>query len=271
MPTFTLSSGRAGLWVETQGEGDPVVMLHAGVADRRMWHEQMTALAPNFQAVAYDRRGFGRTAHADEDYSNVADLRAVLDVVAPLRPAILVGCSQGGRISIDAALALPGRVRALVLVAPGITGAPHVTTFPPAIQALIDQLDQADAACDNDRINALEAHAWLDGPAEQRGRVGGAARELFLDMNGISLRAEKRGKEIEPPAAFQRLGEISVPVLVVWGDLDFPHLIENCRHLTATIKNAQAFVLAGTAHLPNLEQPMQFNRKLVEFCIAVGR
>ena len=138
-------------------------------------------------------------------------------------------------------------------------------------QKSIDQLDQADAACDNDRINALEAHAWLDGPAEQRGRVGGAARELFLDMNGISLRAEKRGKEIEPPAAFQRLGEISVPVLVVWGDLDFPHLIENCRHLTATIKNAQAFVLAGTAHLPNLEQPMQFNRKLVEFCIAVGR
>ena len=271
MPTFTVSSGHASLWVETQGEGDPVVMLHAGVADRRMWHEQMAALAPNFRAVAYDRRGFGRTDHADEDYSNVADLRAILDAVAPARPAILVGCSQGGRISIDAALALPGRVRALVLVAPGITGAPEVTTFPPAIQALIDELDQADAARDDDRINALEAHAWLDGPAEPRGRVAGAVRELFLDMNGIALRAAKRGKEIEPAPAFQRIGEIAVPVLVVWGDLDFPHLIENCRHLAATLRDAQAFVLPGTAHLPNLEQPMQFNRKLLEFCTAVSR
>jgi pimeloyl-ACP methyl ester carboxylesterase len=269
MLTLTVPSGHAGLWVETEGDGDAVVMLHAGVADRRMWRDSIAALAPGWKAVAYDRRGFGRTEHADEAYSHVADLLAVLDAVSPSRPAILVGCSQGGRIAIDTALAFPARVRALVLVAPGITGAPEVTEFAPPIKALVDALDAADAAHDLARINALEAHAWLDGPAEKEGRVVGAARELFLDMNSIALEKENRGNAIEAPAAYQRVGEIAVPTLVVWGDLDFPHIVENCRYLAATVPGAQSFVLPGTAHLPNLEQPAAFNRRLVDFCSAV--
>src|SRR5262245_18955957 len=125
MQTLWVCSGRASLFVESAGAGMPVVLLHAGVADRRIWHEQIAALAPQFHAIAYDRRGFGRTEHADEAYSHVADLLAVLDAVAPAQPAVLVGCSQGGRISIDLTLAYPNCVRALVLVAPAITGAPE--------------------------------------------------------------------------------------------------------------------------------------------------
>src|SRR5512134_1311988 len=190
MTTFAVPSGRAQLWVEAEGAGAPVVMLHAGVADRRMWREQIGALAPAFRAVAYDRRGFGRTAHAAERYSHVDDLRAVLDAIGAAQAAILVGCSQGGRIALDAALAWPARVRALVLVAPAISGAPEPTAFPPAVQSLIDDYERAEASGDPDLLNQVEAHAWLDGPAEKRGRVAGAVRELFLDMNGIALRAE---------------------------------------------------------------------------------
>lgn len=266
MQTFNVPSGRAKLWVEADGNGDPVVLLHAGVADRRMWHGQISALAPTFCAAAFDRRGFGRTDHADEAYSHVADLLAVLDAVAPGRPAILVGCSQGGRIAIDTTLAFPGRVRALVLVAPAISGAPDSDETTPAIQSLVDALDQAEAANDLDRINELEAHAWLDGPEAAAGRVTGATRALFLDMNGTSLRAQQRGTPIEPPAAYDRVGAIGVPVLVIWGDRDFPDVIGNCRHLAATIPGARALVIPGTAHLPNLEQPDAFNRAVLEFC-----
>lgn len=270
MQAFAVSAGRARLWVEAQGTGAPVVMLHAGVADRRMWRGQQAALAPDFCAVAYDRRGFGRTAHADEAYSHVADLLAVLDTVAPASAAISVGCSQGGRIAIDAALASPQRVRALVLVAPAVTGAPEATTFPPAIASLVAELELAEAAGDIGCVNDLEAHAWLDGPAEPRGRVGGGARALLLDMNRLALGAEQLGSEIEPPAAFPRLGRISVPVLLVWGDRDFPDVIDRC-HQIAAATSARTLVVPGAAHLPNLEQPEQFNRELIEFCAAVGR
>jgi pimeloyl-ACP methyl ester carboxylesterase len=262
-------SGKATLAAETAGSGTPVVLLHAGVADRRMWRSQLEALAaasPPFKAIAYDRRGFGDSLHADERWSLVGDLVAVLDATARGEPAILVGCSQGGRIAIDAALAHRSRVRALVLVAPAISGAPEPTSLSPGIEAWIARMERAEAEADIDAINALEACAWLDGPLQPEGRVGGAARDLFLAMNDIALRAEARGTEIEPPPAFLRLAELDVPTLVVWGDLDFPHLVERCRSLSARLPRAVGRKIDGTAHLPNLEKPEAFNRLLLEFC-----
>jgi pimeloyl-ACP methyl ester carboxylesterase len=266
-----IPSGQTTIAAEKAGSGPLVVFLHAGVADRRMWRTQVAALAaaaPPFLALAYDRRGFGDTLHADEPFSQVGDLVTVLDAVAPGEPAILVGCSQGGRIAIDAALAHPVRVRALVLVAPAISGAPEVTTLSPAIEAWIARMEAAEAEADVDAINALEAHAWLDGPLAAEGRVSGAPRELFLAMNEIALRSEKRGVEAEPPSAFKRLREISVPTLVLWGDLDFPHAVERCQQLVSQVPNVRGQLMPGTAHLPNLEQPERFNRLLHAFCAA---
>ena len=271
IPCMRISAGLTTMAADVAGSGSPVVFLHAGVADRRMWRAQITALAcaaPPWSALGYDRRGFGETVHADEPYSQVGDLLCVLDAFAPGPPAILVGCSQGGRIAIDAALAHPARVRALVLVAPAISGAPAPTSFPPGIQAWIARIEAAEAEADIDAINRLEAQAWLDGPLASEGRVGGAVRELFLSMNGIALRSEKHGLESGPPSAFDRLHQISAPALVVWGDRDFPHVVENCRRLTTQLPNAQGQLLAGTAHLPNLEQPLRFNQLLLAFLAA---
>ena len=261
---FLVASGLAQIAGEKHGAGPPIVFLHAGVADRRMWREEMQAFT-GFTTIAYDRRGFGETLHVDEAYSHVDDLRAVLDALAPHEPAVLVGCSQGGRIALDAALAVPPLVRALVLVAPGVSGAPRVDDFPPAIQAWIDKMQAAQEDADVDRMNALEAHAWLDGPLQAEGRVRGAPRELFLDMNELALRAEKRGEEIEPPSAYSRLHEVVVPTLVVWGDFDFPHIGALCERLVRELPNAQARRLPSAAHLPNLEDPAGFRRALATF------
>jgi len=194
----------------------------------------------------------------------------VLDAVAPGERAILVGCSQGGRIAIDAALADPARVRALVLVAPAISGAPEIAPVPPAIQAWMDKLEHAEATADIDRINALEAHAWLDGPLASEGRVRGAARELFLAMNDIALRAERRGTELEPEAAYGRVRDIAVPTLVVWGDLDFPHIAQRCRYLAVQMPRVTTNPMQDTAHLPSLEHPAQFDRALLAFLESLG-
>jgi len=266
-----IRSGAAEIAIESAGHGAPVVLLHAGVADRRMWRAEVAALAnAGFHAHAYDRRGFGDTLHADEPWSHADDLVAVLDHVAGDRASILVGCSLGGALAIDMALAHPRRVRGLVLVAPAISGAPEPTVIPPGIRALVDRMERAEAASDVDAINALEAHAWLDGPLAPEGRVGGAARDLFLAMNEIALRSEARGMPRKAVPTYDRVGNIDCPTLIAWGDLDFPDVVDNCRYLAGTIKSARRHVFAGAAHLPNLEQPDAFGRLLVEFCRSIA-
>ena len=76
-----IASGRAALAAEVVGRGDPVVFLHANVADSRMWRAQLDSVGATNKAIAYDRRGFGETRAEREDFSAIADLMAVLDAV----------------------------------------------------------------------------------------------------------------------------------------------------------------------------------------------
>jgi len=117
--------------------------------------------------------------------------------------------------------------------------------------------------------NQLEAQLWLDGPLAPRGRVTGAARELFLDMNGIALAAADPGSAVDEPSAWVRLEQIGRPTLVVWGNLDLPHLQERCELLVQRIPGAKRVVLEGTAHLPGLEAPERFNAALADFLQAL--
>jgi pimeloyl-ACP methyl ester carboxylesterase len=262
--THWIQSGGVTLAAEVAGTGAPIVFLHAAVADRRMWRPQLNGLSVNNRAIAYDRRGFGETrAERQEDFSPVADLMAVIDALANDTPAILVGCSQGGRIALDAALRHPSRVRALVLIAPGVSGAPEAV-YPPEIKDLMARLADAEHVGDLDQINAIKARVWLDGPLADAGRIIGGARKLFLEMNAIALRSPPTGANLDVAPAFDRLGEISVPSLVICGDLDFPHIQDRSRHI-ATMLNGTHHVLVGTAHLPSLERPTDVTDLLMTF------
>lgn len=261
---FNLQIGHAQLTGERLGTGNPLIFLHAGVADRRMWIPQMDELSGRFQTTAYDRRGFGETKAEDEMFSDVEDLRILCDHLG-IRSASLVGCSQGGRLAIDFALAYPGRVKAMVLIAPAVSGAPQPENFPPEAETLFTALDEADEAEDLVRINEIEANMWLDGPTSPAGRVGGEIRDLFLDMNGIALQMPDLEMEIEPISAYERVFDLVMPVLVIWGNLDFPHIKERCRYLVESIPNAQGVEITGAAHLPNLEQPEAVNALIRSF------
>jgi len=275
--TFTVASGRASLAGTTDGGedsgGPPLVFLHAGVADQRMWQAQMAAFAPTRRVVAYDRRGFGDTEGPAETFSHVDDLKAVLDHLM-LEPPVLVGASQGGRIAIDFALTYPDGAAGRFLVSPAVTGAPSPGEYPPAVEALLDQVEEAEEAEDLERVNRLEAWIWLDGPAGDEGRVGGALRDLFLDMNAIALKAPEPGDETNPassPAAYTRLGDLKLPAQVLWGDLDFSHIQQRCMHLVQAMPRAVGSAIPGSAHLPNLEQPDVFNRHLQTFLVTFVR
>ncbi len=234
-----VASGRAILATQAVGEGQPVVFLHSNAGDRREWHGPMARVGAAHRGVAYDRRGFGETRAEREDHSAVADLMAVLDTVTDGSPAVLVGCSMGGKIALDAALRHPARVRGLVLIAPSVEGAPP-PDHPPGIAETVVWAGEAEASGDPDRAAAAKARLWLDGPLAPEGWVGGAARRLFLDMIGIVLRAPPVGANLNRAPAYERLGEIAVPTLVIQGDLDFPHIRARSRHVAATVAGGGA-------------------------------
>lgn len=242
--------------------GVPLVFLHAGVTDGRLWDAAMAAAAGVRSALRLDRRGFGQTRiRAAQPHVWIEDLRAVLDALGLARVE-LVGCSQGGRIAIDFALAWPERVAGLTLVAPAVTGAP-APALDAASLALDAATDAADAAGDLAELNRLEAWLWLDGPGQPEGRVGGAARALFLDMNANALRLQPMaGEPVSSPAAWERLEALPRPVRLVWGELDLPHLVDRCRQIAARLPDAQHWALPGVAHLPSLEAPQAFNTVL---------
>jgi len=261
---FNIKVGQANIAGESHGVGNGIVFLHAGVADRRMWKPQIDKFKANSRVVAYDRRGFGQTTAPDEPFSNTQDLENVLDDLG-LDKVTLVGGSQGGRNAIDFALAFPERVSNLVLIAPAVSGAPPPDSYPAEILALGDRLDEAEEADDLDRVNEIEAQMWLDGPMSQAGRVSGPLRDLFLDMNGIALKMPDLDQEIEPDTAYERVNELTVPTLVLWGDLDFPHIQDRCHYLVESIPAATGQPITGTAHLPNLEEPELVNSLIRKF------
>jgi pimeloyl-ACP methyl ester carboxylesterase len=245
----------ARLPVSELGAGPAVVFIHAGVADRRSWYGVMEVVGLSYQALAYDRRGYGASTYEPEPHAQVDDLLAVLDGAgldgAGLDKVVLVGCSNGGQVAFEAAVRFPERVRALVLVASAPAGAPPADPGP-AAERLFDALDKAEEEGDVAVVNRLEAHLWLDGPRSPDGRVAGAARDLFLDMNELALRAAPVGDEAPALAGWAELADLRVPTLLMVGSLDVPHLVERV-------------VLAGTAHLPMLEDPQRVAAALLDF------
>lgn len=266
---FEVRSDGAVLVGESDGFGMPVVFLHAGVADRRMWTGQMrTLVEAGYHVLSYDRRGHGDTTAPDEPFSHLNDLEAVLDQMG-IHAAILVGCSMGGALAIDFAIEHPNRTIGLVLVGTAISGEDE-PVLPEAAEGLIDAADYAMERGNLESVNRIQAHLWLDGPLETSGRVEGPARELFLAMNGQVLRNGPPRSEDEPDPAIDSLHTIAAPVLLIVGELDFPHIVERHAELSDELENAFAVVIEGTAHLPNLERPELFNSFLLEFLEALS-
>lgn len=249
-------------------DGIPVIFLHAGVCDHRMWAAELeAAAAAGYRALAYTRRGFGDATSPDEPFDHLDDLEAVLAHFG-VHAAVFVGCSMGGGLAIDFALRHPGRTVGLVLAGTAITGGDyHLSDSDKQMEAV---LDDAEERGDPAYQNKVDAHAWLDGPRSPNGRVTGAARELFLDMNRKALTKQPPlTREIKRASARDRIGEVAAPTLLIAGDLDFNYILTRHDGLSDELPNAFAAVIEGTAHLPNLERPDLFDRLLLEFLESV--
>ena len=242
-----------GLWYERTGSGEPVVLLHQGVVDSRIWAPVVPALAEAFDVVAYDQRAYGRSEGWDGPYSLVDDLFALLDHLGMARAA-LVGASRGGRIALDATLTQPQRVTRLALLGSGIAGRPVEIDVTPEQEA---RWDEAEGRGDFPELAEIDLEVWASLGADDE------LRRLFHE-NAEASNADDPAVPIEPPAA-TRLGEIRVPTLVVTGDHDHPGINEVGDVLEREIEEAQRVVIAKADHMMQWRSPDQVAAALIAF------
>lgn len=253
---------------EIAGEGEPLMLAHAGIADKTMWDEQFAFFARSFRVIRYDHRGFGETPMVEGAYAHYQDLRALLDYLN-IEQAHFVGCSMGGCTILDFALAYPQRVRSLSIV----TSTPNGYEFrrqDDASQAMLAAHVAAVRAGNTRDAADLEARYWVTGPRRAVEEVPASLLKRVCAMNRIAMankvayfkRASEYGLE---PAAVDRLAEIHVPTLVLTGDLDDSNIIEGSAYMMERIAGAREAVMHGTAHFPNMERPAEFNQILYDF------
>jgi 3-oxoadipate enol-lactonase len=232
------------VWADDSGgDGPPLVLLHPGVGDSRIWDPVWPALAASHRVIRYDARGFGRSPAPQVTFSLLADLIVVLDHYHLDRVAI-VGCSQGGGSALALALDQPARVPALVLLCPGIPGYPWPEEEPDELE---DEYERALDARDVDALAGLMQSVWA---------AAGPTPAVMEQLRSAARAEISSGDlQLEDPAVFDRLGEISVPTSLLVGDADYPPLIEADRQAAARIPGCELTVLPGLDHLPPLRGP----------------
>ncbi len=248
------------LYYELAGTGPVLALAHAGIADRRMWDDQFLVFAQHYRVLRFDFWGHGQSTIDHDTFLLHEDLRQLLKVLS-IERAHLLGCSLGGRVSIDLALAYPEMVNSLVVVGSGLSG---YQVEGKAIMHLAEQIIAARKQEDDEREIELFLQYWIDGQARSPNQVDPQVRERARQMLRGRSRNLGEGQPLEP-AAIGRLHEIKAPTLIIVGDCDDANIVTIANLLASNINGAQQVSIPDTAHLSNMEKPEQFNQIVLEF------
>jgi pimeloyl-ACP methyl ester carboxylesterase len=260
--------GGVPMTVEVTGDGPPLVFLHAGIADRRMWEPQAAAFADTHRVIRYDLRGFGETPLLPGPFSLRADLRELLGQL-DATPAVIVGCSFGGKTALEATIEYPEIARALILVGAPLGG----YEWGAELEEDESEIEAAFSDGDFERAADVDVRVWIDGPHRTAAEVDHAFREraraMALHVYEVAADVDAQPVPFDPPA-IERLTEVHVPVLVLAGELDQPAMLEMARVMADGMPNARLVTIPGASHLPSLERPETFNAILREFLSEVS-
>lgn len=249
---------------ETHGAGPAVLLVHEGVADRRMWRGQVPVLARDHRVVAVDLRGFGDTPLSSGPFSHVEDLREVLDELGIERAAV-VGGSFGAKVALGFAVTYPERVERLVLCPPVLPG----REWSERVRRGWQEEEEAYEAGDLDRAAEVNVELWVDGPNRGPDEVDPEVRDLARTMQRRAYELPEPDPPPEPaPDPDVRLADVSMPTLVVVGDEDVEDFLAMADAAAAGIPGAQKVVVEGAAHVIALEKPQEFNAALLAFLAA---
>ena len=240
-----------------------MLLIHAGVADSRMWQKQLDAFSDQYQLITYDMRGFGQSQMPAGTFCNYKDALGILDHLG-IEQAIVMGISFGGLIAIDLALAHPERIKTVIVGAPSVSGdtpSDRIKAFWEAEEAAFDDGDL-------DKATWLNVEFWVDGPDRGAEEVENGVRDLVYEMQLAIFKMDIPDDideiALDPPA-IGRLGEIKCPTLILVGDKDLPEKVTLAETLQTEISGSKRVVLPGVGHMLNMEHSDQFNRAVLDF------
>jgi 3-oxoadipate enol-lactonase len=239
-----------------------VILIHAGIADRRMWAAHLDPLAEaGFRAIAVDLPGFGDAPEGDGPHAPWMDVHATMNELG-IERAALVGNSLGGAVAMRFAALAPGRVWALV----AISAPPPDLDPSPRLRAAWQAEEEAAERGDIDSAVQAVVDAWTqpDAPAE--------LRELVAEMQRRALEIQMATTDFEeapdPIDGLEALTSIDVPALVIAGARDMPDFIEGAGRMVGALPNARYEAISGAGHLAPLEAPEELRELLLEFLRA---
>ncbi len=253
----------APLYYEVAGQGSPLLLLHAGVADSRMWDEQIAVFSKHYTTIRYDLRGFGKSVFPPGPFAHHDDPAALLSGLN-ISKAHVIGISFGGKVALDFTLAHPELVASLILIAPSVGG--H--NQPPEVLHLNEQEEALLERGDLEGATELNLRLWLDGPKRTPGQVNPVVRQRVHDMqyHALAIPQPAEAEEIAlKPLAIERLGEVCVPTLVIVGDYDIPDKQALAEQLATEFPMAKLVRIPQVAHMLTMEKPEEFNDIVLEF------
>lgn len=227
------------------GVGPTVLLLHAGIADSRMWDTQLAELVPGHRVVRCDLRGYGHTPLAPgAEYADARDVLALLDDLGVERFAV-VAASYGGWVALQVATAVPERVERLVLLAP----LAEVAKPDERLRAVWREEEALVEAGDLDAATDLDVATFLGPEAtdDSREQVWRMQRNIFA----LQVAAGDT-ENAELPVDLERL---TMPATVLVGAHDLPFFRDTAAELVRALPDAELVELPWAGHLPSLERP----------------
>jgi len=251
------------LYFERLGNGPVLLFIHGTALDHRMWRAQVEALAPRYDVITYDVRGFGQSAPPDGPFCHYQDAEALLGHLG-IERCVVVGHSAGGLYALELTLARPDLVAGCGLVCAGIGGG---APFPPDLQALMASLRETAASRGIEAARAL----WLESILFVTAReIPSVRRELEAMVAGCSgwywLNGSPAGN-LAPPV-HERLESIAVPALVVDGGRDHAYIRAIADTLASRIPRATLLRLPHAGHMASMEDPGAVNQALEALAAA---
>jgi pimeloyl-ACP methyl ester carboxylesterase len=252
VPTVEVNGAR--LWYDEAGSGPPLLLLHGGLGDSGLWEPVVPFLSGQFRTIRTDLRFFGRSTGPAAPWSWQEDAIGVLDALGVERTA-LAGLSLGGRLATEIALAHPDRVSALALVAPGLAGHDGRAYT----EDMERRYEAAEAAGDHDAALEIDLEPWAPLGIDER----------IWQLAHATPDASPMPAGVEPlpppgPPAKERLGELSVPTLVITVSHDPDGFREIGPLIAGAAPNAR-HVEVDSDHFVTLREPKLVAQTLLEF------
>ncbi len=257
----------ARLYYENAGEGKPVVFLHGGLLDSRMWDEQFQVFAQHYQVIRYDMRRSGKSEDtaSTEPYMPILyrDLHDLLHTLVG-EPATLVGLSGGARVAIDLAIACPELIHKLVLVSPGMSGYEFVDEW---THQRIQELQEAESQGNVAGVVEASMTMWTAGPYRTLEQIPLSIRESIHLMATRAVSQHLLDLEIGElePSAITRLTEIQAPTLIVLSEKDTSDIHTIGKLLHEHVVGSELVTIADVGHTLTMENPFEFDSLVDQF------